>query len=106
MRAPPFTTLSEVDLPGAHAWRKPSKSTLRRALLGHRSVDRQHADRRAPPPRAPARNAELPEARGPQPDRLGQGPRRQVDDRVRGSRRSDRAWTDDPRTHLREHGNL
>ena len=45
----------------------------------------------------------LRQARGPQPDRLGQGPGRQVDDRGGRGRRRDRARPDDPRTDLGQH---
>ena len=52
--------------------------------------DRQHAARRAAQHLAEAGRQDLREARGPEPDRLDQGPRREVDDRRRrGLRRAD-----------------
>ena len=61
--------------------RRAPQPPLRRPLRERPRGDRQHAAGRAAAALAEARRAHLRQARGPQPDRLGQGPRRQVDDR-------------------------
>ena len=59
-----------------------------------------------PPPDAEARGPPLGQARGPQPDRLRQGPRRQVHDRRRRGARRDRAGPHAPRADLGQHRHL
>ena len=101
----PSAILSEVR---DRRWlrRRATQQTLRGALRQHRRVDRQHAAGRAAAPLAEARGPDLRQARGPQPDRLGQGPGRQVDDRGGRGRGADRAGPDDPRADLRQHRHL
>ena len=81
--------------------------TLNRPCGGrYGNVDRggrQHAAGRAAAALAEARRADLRQARGPQPDRLGQGPGREGDDRGRRGRGRDRARPDDPRADLGQH---
>ena len=55
---------------------------------------------------AQARRPHLREARGLQPDRLGQGPRGALDDRGRRGAGRDRARPDDPRADLGQHRHL
>src|SRR6187549_4074267 len=88
------------------AARRTCQQALRRALRGHRRLDRQHAAGRAEDACAQAGGADLREARGPQPDRLGQGPGGQVDDRAGRGRERDRSRPDDPRADLRQHRDL
>src|SRR3954451_13469430 len=70
-------TLFEVK--AGHA-RRVTQQTLRRALRRHRRVDRQHAAGRAAAALAKARGPHLRQARGAQPNRLGQGPGGEVND--------------------------
>ena len=59
-----------------------------------------------PRTRAARRRAALREARGPEPDRLDQGPRREGDGRGRGGARRARARPRAPRADERQHGHL
>ena len=77
-----LTTLSEVMA------RVRPQPALRRALRQRHRGGRQHAAGRAAAPVAEAGRADLRQARGPQPDRLGQGPGREVDDRGRRGARA------------------
>ena len=82
------------------------EQALRGPLRGHRAVDRQHAAGRAAASVPEARREDLGEVRVAQPDRLGQGPRREGADRGRRGERRGRARADDPRTDLRQHRDL
>ncbi len=64
---------------------------------------RQHAARRAAADLAEADGQDLREARGPEPDRLDQGPRREVDDRGRRGLRRARAGPAAARADLGQH---
>ncbi len=79
---------------------------VRRQIRRHRRGHRQHAAGRAEALQPQARRPHLREARGPQPDRLGQGPRGPLADRARGGGGPDRARPDDPRADLRQHRDL
>ncbi|CAA9499257.1 MAG: Cysteine synthase, partial [uncultured Solirubrobacteraceae bacterium] len=76
---------------------------LRRSLRGHRAGDRQHAARRAQAPESETGRAHLGEDGVGQPDGIGQGPRRAVDDRERRGEGPDPPRPHDPRADLRQH---
>ena len=91
-RTAPLTTLS-IAHAGADS-QPPLRGPLRQSARG----GWQHAARRAARAVAEGGRADLREARGEQPDGLGEGPRREVDDRDRrgGGRRSSaatRSWS-------------
>ena len=67
---------------------------------------RQHAARRAAAHDAEARRDDLREARGPEPDRLDQGPGREVDDRGRRGHGRAGAGPRAARADVRQHGHL
>src|SRR5215207_7964452 len=79
------------------------QSPVRRPLRERTRGDRQHAAGRAAAPDADAGGPPLGEARGPQPDGLRQGPRRQVHDRGRRGPRRHPARAYDPRADVRQH---
>src|SRR5829696_7315451 len=86
----------------AHA-RADAQSPVRRPLRKHHRGRRQHAAGRAAAPVPQTERADLREARGAQPDRLGQGPGREGDDGGRRGRGGDRARADGARADLGQH---
>ena len=86
------------------AARADAQPALRRPLRQPHRGRRQHAAGGAAAALAEARGPHLRQARGAQPDRLGQGPGRQGDDRGGRGRGRDRPGPDGARADLRQHG--
>src|SRR6266540_3261032 len=66
--------LKQSSSESGNAARRTPQQTLRRAVLRHRRVDRQHAAGRAAAPLAEGQRPHLRQARGDQSHRLGEGP--------------------------------
>ena len=104
-----YPALRDIPLKQLHfpkLWRRTAEPAVRRPLRRHHPGDRQHAAGRAQAPLAEAGRAHLGQARVPQPDGLGQGPRRARADRGRRGEGRDRARPDDPRADLGQHRHL